>query len=144
LDNRVDSNGISLRLKQIRHKFNLTPSQVSQITGISTGNLSELENGKYPPSAKTLILLSELYVVSTDWILKGTHTAPEDASDYKNPLLIQNKEIMGVFQKISKLWFNGDRDIQGWILIQLRLAFSQIPEEIKQKHDKNYDNDQNS
>lgn len=138
MDNRVDLDGISTRLKLIRHKLNLTPNQVCKKTGISTGNLCELENGKYPPSAKTIILLSEMYGVSTDWILKGSTPSPKDNPDSENRQLLPNKELFSFFQKLSKLWSDGDRDIQGWIIVQLRLAFPQIANEIK-KHRNNLD-----
>jgi transcriptional regulator with XRE-family HTH domain len=138
LDNRVDLQGISSRLKQIRHRLELTPNQIFQRTGISTGNLSELENGKYPPSAKTLILLSELYGISIDWILKGeTHPRlNERPVPDSPPPLIADPEISCFFKKIAEMWTQGDRDIRGWIVVQLRLAFPQIAGEIKKEQEK--------
>lgn len=134
MDIRADLSGISLRLKQIRSALNLTPKQVFLKTGISTGNLSELENGKYPPSAKTLILLSELYQVPADWILKGFIRDREVASTRENqPLLFPNEEMMSFVAKLSGLWAHGDRDVQGWILVQLRQAFPQIALEIQKE-----------
>ncbi len=134
MDIRVDLSGISLRLKQIRLILNLTPKHVFLKTGISSGNLSELENGKYPPSAKTLILLSELYQVSVDWILKGFTKDSEVASTHENTsLLFPNEEMMSFVEKLSVLWANGDRDVQGWIVVQLRQAFPQIALEIQKE-----------
>lgn len=135
MENRVDLQGISSRLKQIRQALQLTPKQVSNQTGISTGNLSELENGKYPPSSKTLILLSELYEVSIDWILKGTAPYSDKVPVFErlSLLTLPNQEIMGFFEKISKMWLDGDRDLRGWIVVQLRLAFPQIAGEIKKE-----------
>jgi HTH-type transcriptional regulator, cell division transcriptional repressor len=133
LDNRVDLNGISARLKQIRRRLNLVPSQVFLKTGISTGNLSELENGKYLPSTKTLILLSELYQISVDWILKGT-PSNKDIPIFENPLpSFPNNEMMIFFHKLSELWAQEDRDIQGWMVVQMRLAFPQVSVEIKRE-----------
>ncbi len=134
MDIRVDLSGISLRLKQIRSIHNLTPKQVFLKTGISTGNLSELENGKYPPSTKTLILLSELYRVSVDWILKGFTKDSEVASAYEDTSqLFPNEEMRSFVEKLSVLWANGDRDVQGWIVVQLRQAFPQIALEIQKE-----------
>ncbi len=138
MDNRIDLSEISFRLKQIRTQLGLTPKQIFEQTGISTGNLSELENGKYPPSAKTLILLSELYDVSIDWILQGTkyhNTATPPTGDVA-AITIPNAEIMGFFRKIATKWLQGDRDLQGWILVQLRLAFPQIAAELHQEMQK--------
>ncbi len=134
MDIRADLSEISLRLKQIRSSLNLTPKQVFLKTGISTGNLSELENGKYPPSAKTLILLSELYQVSADWILTGLTKDSDVASTRENQsLLFPNEEVMSFVEKLSVLWDNGDRDVQGWIVVQLRQAFPQIALEIQKE-----------
>jgi len=131
LNNQIDLPGISVRLKQIRHKLSLTPNQIFQKTGISTGNLSELENGKYPPSAKTLVLLSELYDVSIDWILKGVASNPKNESNFEKLLLSLNQEMARFFKKLAVMWSNGDRDTQGWIMVQLRLAFPKIAAEIR-------------
>ncbi len=137
MDNRIDLSEISSRLKQIRTQLGFTPKQIFEKTGISTGNLSELENGKYPPSAKTLVLLSELYGVSIDWILQGTrcHNTATPSPDMA-AITMPNAEIMGFFQKIATEWLQGDRDLQGWILVQLRLAFPQIAAELHQERPK--------
>lgn len=132
MENRVNLPEISGRLKQIRQTLQLTPKEVSKQTGISTGNLSELENGKYPPSSKTLILLSDLYGVSIDWILKGRISSYQDSLVEVEALMtLVDREVKGFFQKIARLWLEGDRDLRGWIVVQLRLAFPRIAAEIK-------------
>ena len=62
---------IGSRIKQKRTELGLTQRQVKEKTGISSGNLSEIENGSKLPSSPTLIALSNLLDCSIDWILKG-------------------------------------------------------------------------
>ena len=62
---------IGSRIKQQRTELNLSQTDIEKATGISSGNLSEIENGKCLPSAPTLILLSTILNCSIDWILKG-------------------------------------------------------------------------
>ncbi len=62
---------IGKRIKYSRKIRNLSLTDVKEKTGISTGNLSELENDKFAPSASSLILFKELFNVSIDWLLTG-------------------------------------------------------------------------
>ena len=77
MDNNPDNefetskNTIGERLKAARKNKNLTLKEVEIATGISTGNLSELENDKKQPSSPTLILLKKSYDISIDWLLTG-------------------------------------------------------------------------
>jgi transcriptional regulator with XRE-family HTH domain len=62
---------ISKRLLKAREKTGLSVRDVGRATGLSAGNISALEKGRYLPSSKALILLSKCYNVTADWILKG-------------------------------------------------------------------------
>lgn len=86
---------IGERLKSKRKENGLTLTDVKDKTGISTGNLSDIERGKYLPSATMLISLSELYNCSTDWILTGKLLI----SDAKEDLLIS--EILNMISTFS-------------------------------------------
>ena len=62
---------IGKRIRYARKIRNLSLTEVKEKTGISTGNLSELENDKFAPSANSLIAFKQLLNVSIDWILTG-------------------------------------------------------------------------
>lgn len=49
----------------------MTQIDIQKATGISSGNLSDIENDKSMPSAAALISLSRELEVSIDWILTG-------------------------------------------------------------------------
>lgn len=67
----MNNNEIGERIKTRRIELNLKQKQIKEKTGISTGNMSEIENGLKLPSTPALIALSEVLECSTDWILKG-------------------------------------------------------------------------
>lgn len=67
----MESTSIGTRIKQRRKELGLTQVQIKQETGISSGNMSEIENGNKLPSTPTLISLSAILDCSIDWILKG-------------------------------------------------------------------------
>lgn len=62
---------IGSRLKEARKRKGLTQVDIQKATGISSGNLSDIENDKSMPSAAALISLSRELEVSIDWILTG-------------------------------------------------------------------------
>lgn len=62
---------IGQRIKNRRKELNITQAQIKEATGISTGNLSEIENGHILPSSSALISLSKVLKCSVDYILFG-------------------------------------------------------------------------
>lgn len=56
------------RLKAARERRNLKQTQVMEKTGISNKTISGYENGVSEPDIGTIIVLSELYDVSIDWL----------------------------------------------------------------------------
>lgn len=85
---------IGERIRFSRKANMLTISQVSSETGMSVGNLSDLENNKSMPSANALINLSKLLNVSNDWLLLGDDcikfTSVEYYQNKEKPLLIKD------------------------------------------------------
>ena len=53
---------IGTRIKQRRKELGLTQVQIHAKTGISSGNLSLIENGKTLPSSSALINLSNPFI----------------------------------------------------------------------------------
>ena len=67
----MESQSIGTRIKQRRNELGLKQLQIKELTGISSGNLSDIENGKKLPSTPALLALSDTLDCSIDWILKG-------------------------------------------------------------------------
>lgn len=71
-------NTIGQRIRQRRMQLNITQTQIQEKTGISSGNLSGMENGKYLPSTAALLELSKILNCSIDWILTGESQISEN------------------------------------------------------------------
>lgn len=101
---------IGKRIRYARKSKNLTLTDIKKITGLSTGNLSELENDKFLPSANALIQFRRIYDVSIDWILTGEESlSNEDAkviNEMKEKYLCNEynedeKELIKLYRKLD-------------------------------------------
>lgn len=108
---------IGQRLRTARKSKKLSLLDVRDLTGLSTGNLSDLENDKFSPSANTLIQLRQLLNVSIDWMLTGN--LPKDIpSDEiireKTPAYLSNDEKM-LLDMYHKLSYEDRKNIIGYM-----------------------------
>lgn len=69
------------RIKLLRDTTKTTMKDLSEATKISKGNLSSYENNKFKPSADAIILISEYFGVTADWLLTGKEPNQQDISD---------------------------------------------------------------
>lgn len=92
----MERTSIGTRIKQRRNELGLTQAQVRQETGISSGNMSDIENGHKLPSAPALISLSNALDCSIDWILKGESLNREIVIDKRECKLLYG------FRNLSK------------------------------------------
>lgn len=72
----MDTNMIGQRIREQRINKKLTQKQLANAARIS-GNISELENNKYLPSAETLLNISRVLDCSIEWILTGENRISE-------------------------------------------------------------------
>jgi len=80
-------NTIGERIKYLRILNKLSMEEFAEKIGANKSGISFYESNKYEPSAKNLVLLSQQFNVSTDWILTGKGKGPDEAAidclDYK-------------------------------------------------------------
>lgn len=62
------------RIKQFRNQLHLSQEYVANCLGINRASFSQLENGNRKLSAEELAKLSELFGVSSDFLLSGANT----------------------------------------------------------------------
>lgn len=125
-------NSIGKRIRFARKKNSLTLTDIKKLTGLSTGNLSELENDKFMPSANALIALRKILNVSIDWILTGenyiqaqetvegnenTHCLIKETSATAYFLNQDEQELIDGYRKLD---IEKQRDIKGFIRISLQ------------------------
>lgn len=108
-------NTIGDRIKKARKENNLTLTDINNMTGLSTGNLSELENNKFMPSANALILLKKVLNVSIDWMLTGesgdsnsfkegfySKCLVKESKEEEYPLRDNEKELIEGYRKLNE------------------------------------------
>ncbi len=109
---------IGKRIRYVRKINKLSLTDVKDKTGMSTGNLSELENDKFAPSSNSLIAFRKLFGVSIDWLLTGEEPpvafAKNDNINESSGLYLseEEKELIKSYRKLDK---DKRRDIHGFI-----------------------------
>lgn len=58
-----------MKLKEIRAKYNLSQSQIAEITGLSQKSISNYENNQTFPNVESLIKLSDYFHISVDELI---------------------------------------------------------------------------
>lgn len=91
---------IGERIKKLRKEKGITQTTVKEKTGISSGNMSDIENGKSLPSACALIGLSRLFECTTDYILFGDSQITE--IEVKKKKTDQEDRLLAYYRAISK------------------------------------------
>jgi transcriptional regulator with XRE-family HTH domain len=69
IKSKVDLMAIGLRIKKLR--ASMFQEELAAYLQVSQGHLSKIERGKVAPSLQVLILLSDRFRKSVDWILRG-------------------------------------------------------------------------
>lgn len=82
------------KLFQLMKERGINAKQLSQGTGISTGNISDWKSGKAAPSAKSLAKLSEFFGVTTDYLLGNTDQT-------KKPLVNDDEELTEYLEQLK-------------------------------------------
>lgn len=110
---------IGKRIRYARKKSQLSIPEVSEKTGLSTGNLSELENDKFAPSANSLIAFRKTFNVHIDWILTGKPpmVLSSDQGVYEEQSSYLSETERKLLQSYRALEKENQRDIQGYINI---------------------------
>ena len=68
----TDMVSIGKRIKERRKELRLTQTDIKRECGISSGALSEIENGNRTPSVITFHMLAQVLDCSMDWLTTGT------------------------------------------------------------------------
>ena len=62
----------SERIKELRHKRNMTQEAVGKVLGVRQDAISTYENGKNYPEIRNLIILADYFGVSLDYLMGRT------------------------------------------------------------------------
>lgn len=76
----LDMITIGNRIKERRKELSLTQIDIKEKTGISSGNMSDIERGNRLPAATTLVQLSDVLQCSIDYLLTGKSLSQENTN----------------------------------------------------------------
>ena len=74
----LDMQTIGSRIRERRKELNLTQQDIKAKSGISSGNISDIERGNRLPAASTLVQLAQVLECSVDYILTGFSSTQEN------------------------------------------------------------------
>ncbi|MCI6859316.1 MAG: helix-turn-helix domain-containing protein [Eubacterium sp.] len=69
----IDMESIGNRIKGRRKELHLTQTDIKAVCGISSGSLSEIENGNRTPSVIIFHALAQVLECSMDWLATGEY-----------------------------------------------------------------------
>ena len=120
-------NMIGQRIKQRRKELHITQTEVQATCGISSGNLSGIETGRYLPSAIALVELAKILQCSVDWILTGESLISNNF-DFKD-LNESERQLLNYFSLMS------DIDKEDLLMIaQMKANKRKVPEAAISSH----------
>lgn len=107
------------RLKSLRKKCGYTQISLAETLGVSKGTVAMWETGKRTPDFETLIRLSDLFDVRTDYILgksNDSSSAKLSDDDIEQP---GRWELESVYTDLMKLYLSldsfGQKDVENLI-----------------------------
>lgn len=95
---------IGERIRNRRKELHLTQTDIKSACGISSGALSEIENGNRTPSIIIFHALSEILECSMDWLATGTYPNIEDIniSSYEDTSSETESKLINGFRQLNQ------------------------------------------
>lgn len=95
---------IGERIRNRRKELHLTQTDIKSACGISSGALSEIENGNRTPSIIIFHALSEILECSMDWLATGTYPNIEDIniSPYEDTSSETESKLINGFRQLNQ------------------------------------------
>lgn len=104
------------RLQELMDLFHVTAYKVSEDTGIPTSYFARWKKTNYIPKAEYIVILSNYFNVSADWLLTGEERNGETLPS--NLLgIIEDKELMSALS----LYFASDKDTKKKVVDMISL-----------------------
>lgn len=90
------------RLKQLRKNNNLTQKQVGQRIGVAISAVSSYESGVRYPTYESLVKLSRLYNVTTDYLIGLSDRNLIDLSELEEDEVVLIKSMVSALRKAKE------------------------------------------
>ena len=107
------------RLKSLRKKCGYTQVSLAETLGVSKGTVAMWETGKRTPDFETLIRLSDLFDVRTDYILGKSNDSSSAKLSDDDIEQLERWELESVYTDLMKLYIFldsfGQKDVENLI-----------------------------
>ena len=107
------------RLKSLRKKCGYTQVSLAETLGVSKGTVAMWETGKRTPDFETLIRLSDLFDVRTDYILGKSNDSSSAKLSDDDIEQLWRWELESVYTDLMKLYLSldsfGQKDVENLI-----------------------------
>lgn len=107
------------RLKSLRKKCGYTQVSLAETLGVSKGTVAMWETGKRTPDFETLIRLSDLFDVRTDYILGKSNDSSSAKLSDDDIEQLGRLELESVYTDLMKLYLSldsfGQKDVENLI-----------------------------
>lgn len=107
------------RLKSLRKKSGYTQVSLAETLGVSKGTVAMWETGKRTPDFETLIRLSDLFDVRTDYILGKSNDSSSAKLSDDDIEQLGRWELESVYTDLMKLYLSldsfGQKDVENLI-----------------------------
>lgn len=107
------------RLKSLRKKCGYTQVSLAETLGVSKGTVAMWETGKRTPDFETLIKLSDLFDVRTDYILGKSNDSSSAKLSDDDIEQLGRWELESVYNDLIKLYLSldsfGQKDVENLI-----------------------------
>ncbi len=84
------------KIKELRSEKGWTQKELAEKLDIHPVNMTKLEQGKSTPSLDTVIKLSEVFNISTDYLLS-------DEIKKRESTILSDKELLEAFAKVERM-----------------------------------------
>ena len=92
--NKMEKNGFSKRIRELRRQRNLSQSELGEIVGLHVTHIGRLERGTSRPSADALKRLAEALGVTTDYLIEGKSNEVAKAK-------LEDKDLLDMFKEVE-------------------------------------------
>lgn len=110
---------IGERIRGRRKELHLTQNDIKSACGISSGALSEIENGNRTPSVVIFHALANVLECSMDWLATGESSKTENASSSASGDVLNDveSELMKGFRQLDQ---DDQDELMGLLALKLR------------------------
>lgn len=99
---KIDMETIGKRIREKRKELQLTQNDIKSACGISSGALSEIENGNRTPSIIIFHALSEVLNCSMDWLATGKTPNEKKGNIFASEEINLEYEFLTGFRQLTQ------------------------------------------